>query len=245
MTIDLPGLVARHRERALSGALTLAVILALIAQTGGDAGWRAAALLSLLLALASLVFFPAAMLRYRATTLLADPDRRAFTTPPPPGPVLLAMAFTFILVPIIGEDVADLVRGEPWPDQPAGLMSGYALAAAWALSLGPWLRLRLQPGGLRYPTPFGSLTIPWEALDPESPVVPARSPLHGVRLAVTRPDLVRRRGLPPPADRLPVPSVDPEYLGRVIRHYVTHPERRPEIGSAAESARLATVDIPG
>jgi len=101
--------------------------------------------------------------------------------------------------------------------------------------------LDLTPAGLRLRNLTGTVTVPWEALRPGTPVRPR--PRTNLALVVDRFDLVRRRGLVLASDAIPVWAlhVHPWFPADVIRHYATYPDYRGAIGTAAEYQRLRQI----
>ncbi len=123
------------------------------------------------------------------------------------------------------------------------------LAAVGVLVLG-WLvaaaltgrpRVELTPDAVHVRDLAGRLTVPWDALRAGTPVRPDGDRM--VRLAVARPELVRRRGIVFGSRRRPLVllqwlDVHPWFLADVLRWYVDHPAERASIGTAEGYARL-------
>jgi hypothetical protein len=172
--------------------------------------------------------------------LVARPDVPAFEAVPGMDDLGPAM----FLVLIIGRQVGSLVQGERrLAAQIIEVVLITFLAAVTALQVvGAWQGTgwRVRPDGLSWRTPFRSVHIPWAALAPDGPPRPDLRASH-LEFAYARPELVRRRGLRPRADRFLVGRVHPWFLTDVIRHYVAHPEHRPAIGTEAEHRRLLGV----
>jgi hypothetical protein len=118
------------------------------------------------------------------------------------------------------------------------VVSAVYTVALWRGVLG----VQLRPDGLVARGPFGTLTVPWDALAPGYPL-PARPAATGLTVAYARPELVGRRGLIR-RQRIPVDHVDPLFLGSAIAYYVSHPQHRPAIGTEAEYERLRHT-LPG
>ncbi len=106
------------------------------------------------------------------------------------------------------------------------------LVAVGGLVVAAWrgTGVDLRPDGLVNREPPGTLSVPWEAIDPGLPLPFARVDRLGLRYV--RPELVRRRGL---AFRHSVAcdSVDSGFLGRAIRYYLDNPGARAAIGTEA------------
>ena len=125
------------------------------------------------------------------------------------------------------------------------VLVGLGAAFVYAVWAG-WPAVALTPAGLRLSVYFGTLTVPWEALRPGTPV---RGDLSAPRvdLTVDRPDLVLRRGIVLTGRGVPLSylRVNPWFLTDAIRHYATHPEHRAAIGTAAEHDRLVRAFTSG
>jgi hypothetical protein len=98
----------------------------------------------------------------------------------------------------------------------------------------------LTPQGVVAKRLWDRVTIPWEALPPDGPARPGL--LDGrIRLALARPELVRRSRLRLPGVGNCIPAqtdVHPWLVADAIRWYAEHPEDRPAIGTEAEHTRL-------
>ncbi|MEV6813271.1 hypothetical protein [Micromonospora sp. NPDC051296] len=88
----------------------------------------------------------------------------------------------------------------------------------------------LTPDGIRSDRYLGTLTIPWDALADVQPVQPADA-RGEVRLTYTRPELVRRTGLPLRRDRIYFEGTDRDLIADAVAHYAAHPAARATIGS--------------
>jgi hypothetical protein len=231
--------VARLRRLVLPAVLVLAVVLAAAAESRGTELSDAAFAVVVLLFLASFALSLLASACYRPATLTVWPRARAFATPLNPDLVFRTAGFTLMGGVVIGGDVRHLVRHDRlWGVDGAG-------CAVWVLLLAllwhrAWGRygVQLRPDGVLDRQPLGSRFVPWDAFAPELPVFAAGNQRLAIRCR--RPDLVRRRGITPHGNTLPV-GADPGYLCRVIQDYVAHPGHRSAIGTEAELRRLDAV----
>jgi hypothetical protein len=99
-------------------------------------------------------------------------------------------------------------------------------------------RIDLTADGIEIRETLGRRTVPWAALMPGTP---ARQPsARRMVLTVTRPELVRRRGLVRRALVLELVwlRVQPWFLTDVLRWYVDHPQERAALGTEAGNERL-------
>jgi hypothetical protein len=117
-----------------------------------------------------------------------------------------------------------------------------ALAAVVVGRVASTLRARpsieLNRDALVVRDPFGCRTIPWEALRPGLPAVPANAP--SITLTLDRPELVERNGLTWGTTRasLSYAKVHPLFLADAIQFYVDNPDRRDGLGTRTEYLRL-------
>lgn len=165
-----------------------------------------------------------------------DPAARAFFSPPraaPPLFTLLGGMFAYM-----GVDSVHRLDG----GLPRSLLTALYGAVCVMTVLAAWWRVSfvaLTPEGVCVGAPRPLAVVPWEALDPHA--LSHKSAGGFLRLAVTRPELVRRAGWGPGRPVL-VPfrdlTVAPALLADVIRYYVAHPEHWSAIGSPEEYARL-------
>jgi hypothetical protein len=116
------------------------------------------------------------------------------------------------------------------------LVATVALAAAAVLLLRRGGGLLLRPDAVVAPGPFGTLTVPWDALAPGYPAPPDPK-ADRLTLAYARPELARRRGFAFPRS-VPVGDADARFLADVIRWYAGHPKERGAIGTPDGYARL-------
>lgn len=179
-----------------------------------------------------------AAVRYRPRLLVRLPGEAGFVTALNPFPVLMAAAFTSLFGGLAGENVGDLVSGAAPGPADALPVVGLALVLAlqWYVA---WVLpgVRLRPDGVHDRQPFGSLVIAWDAFDTDVPAT-ARSCTQ-LTVHYRQPRLVRRHGFRPGANTLASGS-NAGYLAGVIHEYVSHPDRRPVIGSTTELHRLTT-----
>ncbi|MBB5869499.1 hypothetical protein F4553_002878 [Allocatelliglobosispora scoriae] len=98
--------------------------------------------------------------------------------------------------------------------------------------------LVISPVGVQVPRAFGSMLVPWTALDAETALPPSKR--DAVELVVTDLRQVIRLGPVTPRRVLRVQSslVNQVFLGEVLRYYVEHPQHQPAIGTQAELDRL-------
>jgi hypothetical protein len=218
--------VARWRRQFLLAVLVVAVALSVAAQTGAD--WFAfpvATLLAVVLVLASVV----ATTGYRPAALVIRADGPALAEPPGVGLTLVTAGQTLLGVGLIGEEVADAVRGE----EDAGF--GLFAALFWLLIIGfLWyvgsgsFGVRLTPDGLVDRQAFSRLRVPWEAFADQPIAEVGRTQ---IRLRYREPALVRVRGLRPFGRAVIPATVDTTVLAGAIHEYATRPDRRPTIGA--------------
>ncbi|GGJ83138.1 hypothetical protein GCM10010123_10970 [Pilimelia anulata] len=103
--------------------------------------------------------------------------------------------------------------------------------------------LEIREDGLRYRTPGGRLTVPWDAMKPGTPGRDSRP--RRLSLVFRDPAPVRRTGLVR-LDRIAVGRVHPWFLADVLRYYVSYPGERRFIGTEEGYRRLLTAHgLPG
>lgn len=152
------------------------------------------------------------------------------------GSIYLAVCVILPFSARIGALIRSIRLGHMWIGDPI-LLSPWVLLVALAFTRA-WhgLGTQLLPHGLRASFPFGSFTVPWEALRVPHPTQPANA--STVRLHYARPQLVRRRGVPLTRRTLLAGSTDARILASAIDHYAAHPEHRKLIGTPGEYERL-------
>ncbi|MFI1996110.1 hypothetical protein [Actinoplanes sp. NPDC020271] len=232
MMINILGWVARRRSAVLIMALVTAVALQVLLRATGNAGHAVIAFLPVFVLFVPVVV---AVRSFRPAGLVARPEVPALDVPTSPGVVLGTVLYTFFVVPLL---IEMLVAATDEPDlwwMFAGSVSiiGGMTAAYWRRALARF-ETRLTPDGITDRRPYGSLFVPWDALEPYTTVSPGG---RRVDLSLARPGLVRRRGwrLVGPAV-LPAVGADAHLLARTINEYANHPGLRPAIGT--EPARI-------
>ncbi|MGW0216674.1 hypothetical protein ACWDXH_20010 [Micromonospora chokoriensis] len=173
----------------------------------------------------------------RPAAFVVQPQTPAFVAPGPAWTVFFALGYLGPASP----HVDGLLRAAGH-----GSLSTYdvVLAVLWVgltVLVVTWAwrghGVRLHPFGVRQTWALGSTTVPWEAvLAPQTPSAADRR--SWLRMRITEPQRVRRRGIPPRRGVLRADNVDSGFLAAVIRHYVDHPEHRAAIGSHTEYERL-------
>jgi hypothetical protein len=177
-----------------------------------------------------------AIAQRRPAAFVVQPRVPAFSTPPQPVNLFLALAFLTLATGMAGNVIRD--RGsEPFlSDQLLGLgWVGVALLHVVLVWRGQDVQLR--PDGLWQRGVTGWLVIPWDA----APTVPRLPPAPGamaVRLRFGRPELVRRHGLHIHRRALRTQDIDPRLITAAVQHYAVHPEHRAAIGTRGEYDRL-------
>jgi hypothetical protein len=223
--------VGRHRRVILAVGLVLAVVYLSMHFWVPSLGRRAFPVMTAGTAVFILLGIIAVAWN-RPNALTVEPRVPAFSAPPQPSFVFIALAFLLIATGIVGTAIRD--RGEEplLPDQ--------LLALSWAIVLLLWVvlawrgtRVQLRPDGLWQRGITGWLVIPWDAL-PTVPTLPPSPTARTVRLKYGRPELVRRHGLHVYRHQLHTDEIDPRFLCAAIRYYIAHPEDRPAIGTHAE-----------
>lgn len=123
----------------------------------------------------------------------------------------------------------------------AGVLTGLIAAIVAGYVVG-YLRgnhgLVISTAGVQVPKIFGSLLVPWIALDEHTTLPPSRR--DAVELVVVDPAQVIRMGpvLRRRVLRIQSSLVNQVFLAEVIRYYVEHPEHRAAIGTAVGYDRL-------
>lgn len=242
----------RHRRLIVSVGVGLAVACPLVALRMPRAsfiGFIGFALGSLpvVLGLASLVFAMVVMSRPRPAIFVVEPGTRAFRTLPNAWQVYLAVG-TILVGAYSGAmlfGVARLRAADGHPEPSFMTVTEVVMGGLWVVVAAAWVALvwrggpyvQLRPDGLVALSPFGGLTVPWEALAPGYPIpVPVKA--NQLALTYARPELVRRSGLIREERIIAVPYVDAGFLTAAIRYYVAYPQHRAAIGTQTEHDRL-------
>ncbi|MET7399055.1 hypothetical protein ABZS66_36805 [Dactylosporangium sp. NPDC005572] len=236
---------ARHPRLVMSGTAAVAAgSVGAQLLTSPESGVRHAipALLSLVV-LASSTLAVAAWVRPRPAAFAVDARNSAFRTLPSPGHVYNAATSALISA---AQVAMQLIRPDaeqdPAFDRPSwhlltGVLDGLSVvlvALSIVLILAVWrgIDVQLRPEGLVSRDPFGTLTVPWEALAADS--LPRTGPTStSLLLTYARPDLVRRRGLPFSRRRIRTDTVNALFLVDAVHHYLASPQHRQSIGTAA------------
>ncbi|GAA0419608.1 hypothetical protein Aca07nite_12890 [Actinoplanes capillaceus] len=209
-----------------------------VARTGAGLGWMLA---FSGLALVPLLSAIPVIRTCRPATLVARPGVPAFDVPVSPGVVLLAAGVTLV----VGRNLSGIVRDQLAYPSDAWFTAGFGLL--WAAMLGAvWTRalrgagLRLRPDGIEEHQFFGSILVPWSALETPRSALPLGE--HQIALFLADPGAVRRRGLRSRnVTTLPAIGVDAEFLARAVHEYANRPDLRPAIGSPEELARFLAI----
>jgi hypothetical protein len=217
--------IISHRLAFLVGVLVTALLLAAL-QRAHLAVVSAACPVVLAVLWFGLTIAGLAALNARSpeTFLLRD---GAFTTPPSANAVLLAATST--MMPIAMASV--LAAGRDVGRFEIGVVVLMLVLAAlqWYDVSGPFGTF-LRPDGVLDRQPLGSLFVPWEAVGAATPTT------SGVKLRITHPELVVRRGLRPGATIRT--GADRGFTAWAISLYATQPSHREAIGTADELLRL-------
>jgi hypothetical protein len=223
---------ARHRHPVVAIALVLAV---------GHAAarwwwpWTFAMSVALVVVLAVLMIVGWSQPAVR--TLTARPERQAFEAPAAAAPVYAALCFLTVATGQLGSLLRD-VRSDRLPAfDVMWTLLWLLVAARWLVLAWAGSGVRPTPDGIRSRDVFGTLRVPWVALDRGVPPVADRG-RRSVVLTYARPELVRRSGPVLSRRVLRADPVDASVLAEVLRHYLAHPEARPAIGTLAELSRL-------
>ncbi|MEV4350416.1 PH domain-containing protein [Actinoplanes sp. NPDC049596] len=147
-----------------------------------------------------------------------------------PQPMITGVAVTLLGVGLVYDDVADAFNGDLEVLNTVFAVVYLILLAVLGVVVWSPPRLRITPEGIADRRVLGSRFVPWEALDPASPIT-------GKQLAVARPELVTTTGRPGSSYALET-GTDPAFLARVISDYVAAPRTRAAIGTRAELNRL-------
>lgn len=172
----------------------------------------------------------------RPRSLVVQPHVPAFSTPPQPMFVFMALAYLVIGTEQVGNVVRDWASEPFLPDQLLEL--AHACLAIMLVALA-WRNtsVQLRPDGLWQQSVTGRIVVPWDA-SPTVPTLPPAPNARTVPLIYGRPELVRQHGLRPAPHRLRTEDIDPRLITAAIRFYAAHPEHRPAIGTKAEYDRL-------
>lgn len=165
-------------------------------------------------------------------TFLVDEAARAFSTPPSgilplAGVAHVAVLGLVLLYPPAFWNGTFLDRIELPAVIIAFLLYGRMLIRGETITL--------TPEGVHADKGRGSLSFPWDALDPANPPVVDTGEID---LAYARPDLVRTTGLVAGSSSLTVSNVGLPMLAAALRHYLAHPAERAGIGTPAGHERL-------
>ena len=172
----------------------------------------------------------------RPGTLAVRPERHVFEAPAGPAPVYAALCCLALAAGLLSRVLCDARTDGLRPFELVWAVFWLIVAVrlidlAWRGS-----GAQFRPDGIRNRDVFGSVTVPWAALDPDLPPLPSRQ--STVLLTYARPGLVHRRGVVLNRRLLRADTVDARFLARVVQHYLRHPEDRPTIGTPTEYARL-------
>ncbi|GGN62087.1 hypothetical protein GCM10010112_19910 [Actinoplanes lobatus] len=239
MKITLLTLLVRWRAAVLLAALLAAVAGDVaLARIGPGFGW--------ILAFGGLGLVPllaaiAVLRSHRPAILVARPGVPAFDVPVSPGVVLVAVGWTLL----VGRNLSGMVRdlavypGEIWLTAVFALLWAAMLGAVWAMVLRGAV-MRLRPDGIEERRFFGSLLVPWSALETPRSALPRGE--QQIALFLADPKAVRRRGLRSRnATTLTAIGVDAEFLARAVHEYANRPDLRPAIGSPEELSRFLAI----
>jgi hypothetical protein len=242
----------RYRRQILATAVVLAASvlwLRSVTEPRSDGGFALTMFLSFA-GMAAAVLALIALRWPRPAGLAVDPRRLAFRALPTATYVYFTITLIFLSATEIGS--AGFLRSEmgQGPHSYASDLLGVFFFALIGLMVGlsamyvllEWrdTGVELRPDGLIDRTPFGTLTVPWEAL---APGYPQPGPGKSLVLTYARPELVRRRHFVFSRRRLAAygVNVDPLFLSAVIAYYLAYPQYRPAIGTQAEYDRLLHV----
>ncbi len=227
--------VGRHRRTILVVALVLAAVYLLMHFWVPSLGRRAFPVMTTATAL-SLLLGVIALARDRPKALVVEPRMPAFSAPPHPFYLFMALASLLITTGSLGTVIRDRAQESIVPDQ--------LVEVSWAIVPLLWIalawrgtRVQLRPDGLWQRGITGWLIIPWDA-SPTVPALPPSPTARTVRLKYGRPELVRRHGLHVYGHRLHTEDIDPRFLCTAIRYYIAHPEHRSAIGTHDEYERV-------
>ncbi|MCO8269454.1 hypothetical protein M1L60_02480 [Actinoplanes sp. TRM 88003] len=164
-----------------------------------------------------LVATATAALNYHPRRLIERPGELA--TVDSPGPVLIAAGVTFLATGLVADDVGDWLGGDEVTPFDIVYTSAWPLllALSWYTALGKF-GVALRSDGIHERRPFGTLFVPWAALDPELAAEPGR--LNLVTLRIRHPETVVRRGIRG-TNATVRGATDAAYLAGVINSAVT------------------------
>lgn len=238
MVNSILGWVARRRVAVLSAATLTSVVagvLVLVPAIGRDL--TGAFVARTLLPLAFIMLSAYAAHVHHPARLIARPGVPAFDVPAGPGAVLTAAGLTVYACPALAYLATD--GDSPWLLACVAVTVAGLLATHWTAALGR-SGVRLTPDGIEDRGRFGSLVVPWDALDVPRAAFPADA--QQVNLYLARPQLVRKRGLRVRGPGgLPATGINAEFLARTIHEYANRPDLRPTVGSEAALARLRAI----
>ncbi|GIE55789.1 hypothetical protein Aoc01nite_11910 [Actinoplanes octamycinicus] len=228
--MQLATAVDRHRRPIVLTAVTLTAA-ALAARAAGADPDPLAAGLAVPLAVALLLVFPimVAPVWRKRTGLRLDEPTRSFRTPrtgvvPLFGVIHLTLLGILLLIP------ADTPKYRLIVPVAALALLGYARALWYGLGV------TLTADGVHADKYTGSLTFPWEALDPDRP---PKVVSHEVEIHYHRPDLIRVTGRLVRRRTVITEGIRPELVAAALRHYLAHPAERARIGTRDGLDRLA------
>ena len=227
--------VGRRRRVILAVGLVLSVGYALAHLWVPDLGQRTFPTMLATMAVLLLMGVVSASWR-QPRSFVVQRHMPAFSTPPQPTFVFLALAFLVMGTGMAANVVRDWASESFLPDQLMELV--YAcVAIMWVTLVWRDSSVQLRPDGLWQRGAIGSLVVPWDA-SPTVPTFPPDPNAKTVQLTYGRPDLVRQYGLRLYRHRLRTDAIDPRFLCAAIRYYTAHPEHRPAIGTQAEYERV-------
>ncbi|RKN43565.1 hypothetical protein [Micromonospora endolithica] len=231
----IDGALRRQRLRAV-GAVGIGLIFGLTAVRIRDVGGP----LVLLTALPLLILLWIALRQTRRRPsdgeFRVDERERAFFAPPRPEAGFLPFLVGFTAY----QSVTTWVAAD-------GGSALRALAVFFASATVAWVTVgwrnvpsvELTAEGIVHRRHEKGWFVPWSALDPAGRVGSANG-VRTISLPISRPDLVRSSGWGRGRSLVAVGDLDvaPALLAGALRHYLAQPERRAEIGTPAEYARL-------
>lgn len=214
--------IIRYRLRFLVGVLVTAIVPAVLLQADIPVVSLACAALLVLLTVCFAVCGIVAYTTRRPAAFLIHEG--TFAAPPNLGMVLSSGMFTLLAVQSWAwvADNAHRGLGHDGPQVAVAVFISVLLPVQWYSTLGRF-GLVLRPDGVLDRQPLGSIFVPWEA-------GPAAHPIRlGVKLRLTRPDLVVRSGLRPGMSI--ATGSDPGFTAWAINLYAARPDYRPTIGT--------------
>lgn len=232
MISRLEALLTRHRRRVgLVGLIP--IVAALVGRLSGVEPGVVMAGLAVPLAVGAglvAVLLAATVLRRRTPAFLVDEAGRSFRTQ---GSALLVatgvttLALVGFLVPAPGElFTLDAIA------QACALLVP-VLAAGQVPALWRDTGLAIRPDGLHLTLRYGSMTVPWDALEPTQP----EHEDGPIRLAFRQPGRVRTSGWVP-RRVVALDGGQEEAAAAAIRYYLANPAERALIGTAEGHARF-------